>query len=116
MATVDQQDLKPMSENRRKSLTALLPEFQTKLLLDNIKSHLHTDAGGVLNDLEMDEVFCERSQAKQVSELIRILRGKSDADFEAFCRVLINNGYACWARQLKEKAGLDYESLPGRFN
>ena len=37
MATVDQQDLKPMSDNRRKSLTALLPEFQTKLLLGSIK-------------------------------------------------------------------------------
>ena len=47
MATVDQQELKPMSENRRKSLTALLPEFQTKLILGNIKSGLHTDAGGV---------------------------------------------------------------------
>ena len=116
MATVDQQELKPMSENRRKSLTVLLPEFQTKLLLGNIKSGLHTDAGGVLNDLEMDEVFwCERSPAKQVAELIRILRGKSNADFEAFCRVLIKNGYACWARKLKEKAGLDYESLPGTY-
>ena len=44
MATVDQQDSKPMSENRRKRLTALLPEFQTKLILGNIKTGLHTDA------------------------------------------------------------------------
>ena len=44
MATVDQQDSEPMSENRRKNLTVLLPEFQTNLvLLDNIKAGLHTD-------------------------------------------------------------------------
>ena len=55
MATVDQQESEPMSENRRKSLNALLPEFQTKLLLGNIEAGLHTDAGGVLNDLEMDD-------------------------------------------------------------
>ena len=48
MATVDQQELKPMLDNRRKSLTVLLPEFQRKLLLGGIKSGLHTDA--VLGD------------------------------------------------------------------
>ena len=117
MATVDQQDSEPMSENRRKSLNALLPEFQRNLvLLDNIKAGLHTDAGGFLSQFEMNEVFCELSKAKQFSKLILILKGKSNGDFEAFCRVLISNGCTCWARKLKEKAGLDYESLPGRFN
>ena len=110
MATADELDSEPMTENRIKSLNALLPELQTKVIVSNLKANLHVDAGGILNHVEMVKVFCEKSQMGQWYTLVNILKSKSNGAFEAFCRILYKGGYDTWTRELRKRAGLDYET------
>ena len=114
MAMVDELDLEPMTENRIASLNALLPELQKKVILGNLKPNLHIDAGGILNDLEMDQVFSEKSRAERMYSLVEILKGKGNGAFEAFCRVLSRFGYDTWTRELRKRAGLDYTPIQGK--
>ena len=110
----DELDSEPMTENRIKSLNALLPELQTKVIVGNLKADLHRDAGGILNDEEIDHVFSEKSRAEKMYSLVDILKGKGNGAFEAFCRVLNKFGYDIWTRELRKRAGLDYKSIRGK--
>ena len=100
--------LEPMSESRRRSLNKLLPQLETKLLVENIKSNLHSDAGGFLNDVEILAVFSKSSPLEHVRALIDTLKGKDNAAFGSFCLVLDKFGYGHWSKALMDEAGLDH--------
>ena len=100
--------LEPMSEGRRRSLNKLLPQLETKLIVENMKSNLHSDAGGFLNDIEIDSVFSKPSRSDRVRALIDILKGKDNAAFGSFCLVLNEFGYGHWSKVLMDEAGLDH--------
>ena len=102
-------DSSPMSESRRKSLNKLLPDLEAKLILDNIKSHLHIDAGGFLNEVEIIYVFSGRSRVDHVRSLFSVLKTKDNAAFGSFCLVLSNSGYGHWSKKLMDEAGLDHD-------
>ena len=99
----------PMSESRCRSLNKLLPDLEAKLIVDNIKSHLHIDAGGFLNEVEIIEVFSDRSRVGHVRSLFSVLKTKDNAAFGSFCLVLSNSGYGHWSKALMEEAGLDHD-------
>ena len=99
----------PMSNSRCRSLNKLLPELQVKLIVDNIKPHLHIDAGGFLNEVEIIEVFSGRSRVEHVRSLFSVLKTKDNAAFGSFCLVLSNGGYGHWSKALMDAAGLDHD-------
>ena len=114
MASVNKFDSKPMTEKRIKSLIVLLPTLEKRIIPSNMKADLHIDAGGFLDDLEIGDVFSERSIAGQVQRMIDILKGKSNGAYKAFCLVLEKRGYQHWVDKLKEEAGeLELERIQG---
>ena len=114
MASVNKFDSEPMTEKRIKSLIVLLPKLITRIIPSNMKADLHIDAGGFLNDLEIGDVFSERSSAGQVQRMIHILKGKSNGAYKAFCLVLGKTNYGPWAEKLKKEAGeLELERIQG---
>ena len=99
----------PMTESRCRSLNKLLPDLEKKLIVDNIKSHLHVDAGGFLTEVEIIDVFSGRSRVEHVRSLFSVLKTKDNAAFGSFCLVLSNSGYGHWSKALMEEAGLDHD-------
>ena len=99
----------PMTESRCRSLNKLLPDLEKKLIVDNIQSHLHVDAGGFLNEVEIIEVFSGRSRVEHVRSLFTVLKTKDNAAFGSFCLILSNSGYGHWSKALMEEAGLDHD-------
>ena len=99
----------PMSETRCRSLNRLLPVLEAKLIVDNIKSYLHIDADGFLNDVEIIEVFSDPSRVENVRCLFSVLKTKDNAAFDSFCLILSNMGYAHWSKALMDEAGLDHD-------
>ena len=99
----------PMTESRCRSLNKLLPDLEKKLIVDNIQSHLHVDAGGFLNEVEIIEVFSGRSRVEHVRSLFSVLKTKDNAAFGSFCLILSNSGYGHWSKALMEGAGLDHD-------
>ena len=97
----------PMSDRRLKSLNKQLPQLETKLILETIKSHFHVDAGGFLNEVEMIEVFSGKSRIDHIRSLIEVLKTKDNSAFATFCLILRNGGYGHWSKVLLDEAGLD---------
>ena len=104
----------PMSADRRKSLNSLLPDLAPNVLLDNFITRLHCDAGGFLSDREIEAIRSQTDRCKSVEELFAIMKGKNNASFDSFCRVLESNGYGHWAKRLMSKAGMQSEGVKGR--
>ena len=98
----------PMSDSRCRSLNKLLPDLEAKLIVDNIKSHLHIDTGGFLNEVEIIEVFSGHSRVEHVRSLFSVLKTKDNATFGSFCLILSKSGYGHWSKALMEEAGLDH--------
>ena len=67
---------------------------------------LERAAGGFMNKGEATRVRDKRLQGKnrQMEEVITILRGKSDEDFEIFCKILQESNNKTWADELKKEA------------
>ena len=106
----------PMSDNRQKSLNSLCPKLETNIMVDNFLSSLHCDAGGFLNDHELQVIDSKGSNFKKVRELISILKGKDNASFDKFCSVLVSVRYGHWARKLLEQAEIPCEWVQGELN
>ena len=100
--------LEPLSESRQKSLNKILPQLETNLIVENIKSNFHSDAGGFLNDVEIEQIFSKPSRLERVRALIDTLKGKDNAAFGSFCLVLDKFGYGHWSKALMDEAGLDH--------
>ena len=102
-----------MSEVYRKSLYAVRPEFEEKVLVDNILSKAHKDAGGFLNDHEEEDVMACSTNREKMRLLLKTLRSKSNKDFMFFCEILQSSGYQHFVTKLKKAAGINCKPPKG---
>ena len=86
------------------SLTAQLKE--NVIMSHGLSDELEFAAGGFMSPGEAQAVLSRPNNAEQMGELIRILRGKTDADFITFCQMLRSCNYGMWANQLEGKASV----------
>ena len=93
-----------MEERRKAALRQHHPDLRTGLLVRNFLPALHRHAGGFLTDVELSIVGEKSGQVDKVDELIKVLLTKDDRDFDAFCRVLSENGYQPWSERLRRTA------------
>ena len=91
-----------MSENRKTSLTAVLPRMEECFQLKLLRTQLAEGTTlGFLTEREISTIFAERIPAEQLRVLFDILKGKSNAVFDRFCTILEKNKYENWSRELK---------------
>ena len=102
-----------MEEWNRDALVALQGELKLNVIMKTgLTDKLQTAAGGFLSRAEAQAVESKPSNAEQMGELIRILLGKGNADFETFCRMLRQSNYSVWVDQLERKAR-EFRGEPG---
>ena len=92
----------PMSDYNASALTALRGELKTKVVMEpHLVDMLEIPAGGFMTAAEASTV---RNAESPMGELIKILLGKGDKDFDIFCDMLQNSNHLAWAVKLKQKA------------
>ena len=97
-----------------KALTALKGELKSNIIVKNgLIDTLEIDADGFMSKAEAQMVESKSSNAEQMGEIIRILQGKSEADFVIFCQLLRRVKYDAWAMKLEEKARKFKEKASG---
>ena len=57
---------------------------------------------------EAQSVANQKSDGEQMAQVIQILRGKRNADFQIFCQLLQQSNYGLWAIEL-QKAAEDFK-------
>ena len=94
-----------MDDGRKQALRQKQEDFRTGIIVDNIYPRLHKDAGGFLDDVELDRVTSKEGNVAQVDELFKILFIKTNEDFDCFCAIveMVN---PTWAKKLREAAEL----------
>ena len=65
---------------------------------------LERAAGGFMDKGEAIKVKELLGNSSQMEMVITILRGKSDEDFEIFCKILQESNNNTWADEVKKKA------------
>ena len=99
-------DESPMAKWNRDALVSLQGELKLKVIVKTgLSDRLQEPAGGFMNGAEAQAVESKPSNAEQMGELIRILLGKRNKDFQIFCNMLRQCNYGLWANQLEKKAG-----------
>ena len=109
-------DNQPLSDNRLRSINFLCPHLESKLIVDNIKSRLHVDAGGFLTEVEMIGVFSGKTRVDHVRALLDVLKTKDNRAFGSFCTILEVQGYGHWSRELQMQAGLECQDITGTIH
>ena len=95
-----------MKNWNKDALVVLTAQLKLNIIMNNgLNDKLTTVVGGFMIDAEAKVVLSKSNNADQMGELIRILLGKSDADFDIFCNMLKSVGYEAWASELKKTAG-----------
>jgi len=77
-----------MDDGRKKALRQKQDDFRTGIIVINIYPRLHQDAGGFLDDVELDRVTSKEGNVAQVDELFKILFTKTNEDFDCFCAIV----------------------------
>ena len=94
-----------MQQENIDALVSLTGELKANVILNNgLNNQLQRAAGGFMNRMEAQMVESKPNNAEQMGELIHILLGKSNADFETFCWMLRNANYGVWADVLEKQA------------
>ena len=97
----------PMKDWNKGALVVLTTKLKVNIIMKNgLNDKLITVAGGFMIEAEAKVVLSKSNNAEQMGELIYILLGKSDADFDIFCNMLKAVGYGVWASELKKTARL----------
>lgn len=97
--------LSDMDDGRKQALRQMQEDFRTGIIVDNIYPRLHKDAGGFLDDVELDRVTSKEGNVAQVDELFKILLTKTNEDFDCFCAI-IEKVNPTRANKLREAAEL----------
>ena len=91
-----------MSDYNLNALTALRLELKTKVVMKpHLIDILEIPAGGFMTAPEAQSV---RNAESPMEQLIIILLGKGDTEFDIFCDMLQKSNYCAWAVKLKQKA------------
>ena len=103
----------PMTEWNRDALFSLKGDLKRKVVMNTgLIDMLQKAAGGFMDEGEAQSVESKPSNTEQMGELIRILLGKSNADFNIFCTMLRQCNYSLWADALERKAR-EFREEPG---
>ena len=65
---------------------------------------LEKPAGGFMSRAEALSVMNQTGENGKMAEVVRILRGKGDKEFEIFCEMLQRSNYGVWANRLRVEA------------
>ena len=107
-------DTGPMSEWNRDALVSLQGDLKLNVIMNTgLVNKLQKAAGGFMDRAEAQSVESKPNNAEQMGELIWILLGKSNAEFNIFCTMLRQCNYSSWADALERKARESREE-PGR--
>ena len=99
-----------MRKSRKQALTKLTGELRENVKVESsgIDDYLLAlgtpDCLGFLNAPEKEAVMSKTANRDKVGEIIKILLGKSDADFVNFCEILKKCGYGPWSERLNMEA------------
>ena len=92
----------PMSDYNSNALIALRGELRTKVVMrPHLNDMLEIPAGGFMTAAEALTV---RNAESPMGQLIKILLGKGDKEFDIFCDMLRKSNHLAWADNLKQKA------------
>ena len=98
-------DMGPMEEWNRNALISLQENLKLHVIMNTgLINRLQKAAGGFMNQAEAQTVESKPNNAEQMGELIRILLGRRNADFNIFCTILRQTNYGVWAAELERKA------------
>ena len=98
-------NLDPMTKWNKSALVALTAKLKEHVILNHgLNDKLEDVAGGFMNRAEAQAVRSKQNSHEQMEQLIYILLGKRNKDFNTFCKMLQNSNNGVWADQLKEKA------------
>ena len=98
-------NLDPMTKWNKSALVALTADLKENVILNHgLNDKLEDVAGGFMNRAEAQAVRSKQNSHEQMEQLIYILLGKRNKDFNTFCKMLRNSNNGVWADQLKEKA------------
>ena len=100
-------------EWNKDALVSLQGDLKLNVLMKTgLVNKLQRAAGGFMDRAEAQSVESKPNNAEQMGELIRILLGKSNADFNIFCTMLHQCNYGLWADALERKAR-EFREEPG---
>ena len=91
-----------MSDYNLKALRALRPDLKIEVKMQPLLiDMLQPLAGGFMNPAEAQSV---RNADNPMEELIAILLGKGDKEFNTFCDMLERSNHSVWAYRLRQEA------------
>lgn len=93
-----------MDDGRKRALRQLQDDFRTGIVVNNIYPSLHKDAGGFLDDVELDEVMAKEGNVGQVDKLWTFLLTKRNEDFDRFCTIVEEKCNPARANNLRQAA------------
>ena len=106
-------DTGPMSKWNRDALVSLQGDLKLNVLMKTgLVNKLQKAADGFMDEEEAQSVESKPDNSEQMGQLIRILLGKSNADFIIFCTMLRQCNYSLWADALERKAR-EFREEPG---
>ena len=85
------------------ALVSVLPDLRTGLSLDDVLPRLERPAGGFMTKSEKIQVKSLGSPVERVSEIVGILREKTNDDFHRFLAILDQSGNEHWSTRIREK-------------
>ena len=104
----------PMSKWNDAALAKLKGELKINIKMIKLGDILETAAGGFMDRAEALSVTAKSGDAEQMGEVIEILRGKGDEEFNVFCTMLRRCKYEVWANQL-ESSAKSFKKTAGLF-
>ena len=98
-------DSGPMKEWNKNALISLEGDLKQNVIVKNgLNNKLHKAAGGFMDRAEVQTVESKPNNADQMGEIVRILLGKRNEDFNIFCTMLRETNNGLWAAELERKA------------
>ena len=94
-----------MSQWNIDALVSLQGDLKQRVLMNTgLIDRLQTAAGGFMSEGEEQRVKNQRGNDEQMGELIKILKGKRNKDFDTFLKMLRAVNYGVWADELMKEA------------
>ena len=94
-----------MSQWNIAALVSLQGELKQRVLMSTgLIDKLQPAAGGFMSPGEEQRVKNQRGNDEQMGELIAILKGKRNKDFDTFLKMLRAVNYEVWADELMKEA------------
>ena len=106
-------DTGSMTEWNKDALVSLQGDLKLTVIMNTgLVDKLQRAAGGFMDRAEAQSVESKPDNAEQMGQLIRILLGKSNTEFNIFCTMLRQCNYSSWADALARKAR-EFREEPG---